>query len=263
MAESTLAVTFVPRGEGLSTDDVNPLALASGRAAPAEGAAHARAIVDCGCAFPGHQVAIVDDAGRVLADRQVGQIVVSGPSVALGYFEQPELTASTFKPVAGTGDAPWLHTGDLGYLSGARLFVCGRVKDVIIVRGRNYYPSDIEWAVGDLAHVRRGNVVAFGVHATEEGVVHDGGGEEQLVVCCEGSSADAEAIREAATTRVAERFGLTVREVLVVPLASLPRTSSGKPQRNATRRMYIEGTLRLPRATTRSSEGASQIESEA
>jgi fatty-acyl-CoA synthase len=263
MAEATLAVTFVTKGEGMRTDEVDARALATGHATPSTDEASERSIVDCGSAFPGHEVAIVDEAGRRLGDRQVGQIVVCGPSVALGYHEQPELTASTFKPIACMGDAPWLHTGDLGYLVGGRLFVCGRVKDVIIVRGRNYYPSDIEWAVGDLAHVRRGNVVAFGVQATGEGVVHDGSGEEQLVVCCEGSSADAETIREAATARVAEQFGLTVREVLVVPLASLPRTSSGKPQRSATRRMYIEGTLPPARSAVRSSEGASQIESEA
>ena len=263
MAEATLAVTFVPKGEGLRTDEVDARALTTGEATPTSDAAHERSVVDCGSAFPGHEVAVVDEAGRRLGDRQVGQIVVSGPSVALGYYEQPELTAATFKPIAGMGDARWLHTGDLGYLVAGRLFVCGRVKDVIIVRGRNYYPSDIEWAVGDLAHVRRGNVVAFGVHATEEGVVLDGSGEEQLVVCCEGSSADAEAIREAATARVAEQFGLTVREVLVVPLASLPRTSSGKTQPNATRRNYIEATLRTARSTPRTSEGSSQIEGEA
>jgi fatty-acyl-CoA synthase len=245
MAEATLAVTFVPKGEGLRTDDVDPTALAAGRATPSDGEARARSIVDCGRAFPGHRIAILDAAGEVLGDRQVGQIVVSGPSVARGYFDQPELTAATFGPIAGRGDGTWLHTGDLGYLSGGRLFVCGRVKDVIIVRGRNYYPSDIEWAVGEVSHVRRGNVVAFGIQANAEGIlVSDGSGEEQLVVCCEGASADAEAIREAAAACVAEQFGLTVHEVVVVPLASLPRTSSGKPQRNATRRMYIEGDLR-------------------
>ncbi|MGH7439176.1 MAG: AMP-binding protein, partial [Polyangiaceae bacterium] len=263
MAEATLAVTFVPKGEGLRTDDVDARELASGRATPSSDEAPPRSIVDCGRAFPGHEVAIVDEGGSKLGDRQVGQIVVSGPSVALGYHEQPELTAATFKPIAGTDDARWLHTGDLGYLVEGRLFVCGRVKDVIIVRGRNYYPSDIEWAVGDLAHVRRGNVVAFGVQATEEGVANDGSGEERLVVCCEGASADADAIREAATARVAEQFGLTVREVVVVPLASLPRTSSGKPQRNATRRMYIEGTLRLGRTVRSGGEPVAQIEGEA
>ncbi len=248
MAEATLAVTFVPKGDGLQIDEVDGAALATGRAVPSQDLAQARPIVNCGRAFPGHEVAIIDAAGRALGERQVGQIVVSGPSVSRGYFNQPELSAATFKTLPGMGDAPWLHTGDLGYLAGGSLFVCGRVKDVIIVRGRNYYPSDIEWSVGELSHVRRGNVVAFGVHADGEGRVVDAGGEEQLVVCCEGASADAEAIRVAAAERVAERFGLTVREVVVVPLASLPRTSSGKPQRNATRSLYIEGTLRRSRA---------------
>jgi fatty-acyl-CoA synthase len=256
MAEATLAVTFVPRGEGLSIDDVDAGAMASGRATPTNDPSQARSVVDCGRAFPGHRVAVIDEAGLVLGDRQVGQIVVSGPSVALGYFERPELTAATFKPVVGMGDAPWLHTGDLGYLVDGRLFVCGRVKDMIIVRGKNYYPSDIEWAVGELSHVRRGNVVAFGVHANEQGVVvGEGAGEEQLVVCCEGASVDVEAIREAAAVRIAEQFGLTVREVVVVALASLPRTSSGKPQRNATRGMYIEGSLRRAKSTS-SQEGS-------
>jgi fatty-acyl-CoA synthase len=251
MAEATLAVTFVPRGEGLHSDDVDASALEEGQATPAADATRARSIVDCGRAFPDHEVAVIDDAGHVLGERRVGQIVLSGPSVALGYFEQPELTAATFKPIAGRGDARWLHTGDLGYLAGGRLFVCGRLKDVIIVRGRNYYPNDIEWAVGELSHVRRGNVVAFGVQANAEGcVVVDGSGEEQLVVCCEGASADADAIREAAGARIAEQFGLTVREIVIVQLASLPRTSSGKPQRNATRRMYIEGALHRSKAPT-------------
>ena len=110
------------------------------------------------------------------------------------------------------GEAPWLHTGDLGYMAGGRLFVCGRVKDVIIVRGRNYYPSDIEWAVTEAsgaASVRRGNVVAFGVFVDALGRASAGGAsEEQLVVCCEGHSTEVEAIRETATAVLASRFGL-------------------------------------------------------
>jgi fatty-acyl-CoA synthase len=265
MAEATLAVTFVPRGEGLRTDEVDARSLASGTATPSGDAAQSRSIVDCGEAFPGHDVAIIDDAGRVLGERQVGQIVVAGPSVAAGYFDQPELTAATFKPLDGRGQTPWLHTGDLGYLAGGRLFVCGRVKDVIIVRGRNYYPSDIEWAVGEVSHVRRGNVVAFGVQASASGqLVNDGSGEEQLVVCCEGASSDADAIRDAAAARIAEQFGLAVREVVVVALASLPRTSSGKPQRRATRAMYLDGQLLRARpASPRDALAASASESDA
>jgi fatty-acyl-CoA synthase len=248
MAEATLAVTFVPLGAGVRTDEVDARQLAQGHATtPTDAATPRRSVVDCGRPFPDHEVAILDDAGRVLGDRRVGQIVVCGPSVAAGYFEQPELTRETFKPVAGRGDALWLHTGDLGYVADGRLFVCGRVKDVIIVRGRNYYPSDIEWAVGEVPHVRRGNVVAFGVDVDVEGRLReDGGAEEQLVVCCEGARGDAPTIRDAASARIAEQFGLTVREVVVVPLASLPRTSSGKPQRRATRRLYLDGGLRGP-----------------
>jgi fatty-acyl-CoA synthase len=224
MAEATLAITFVPLREGLKTD-------------PGDAG---KELVDCGRVFPGHELAVIDDAGRRLGERQVGQIVTRGPSVTSGYFQEPELTAQTYRPLADDPSGqPWLHTGDLGYLVGDRLFVCGRIKDIVIVRGRNYYPSDIEWSVSELPGVRRGNAVAFGV---------DVDGEEQLVVCCEGTASDAAAIQEATARCVAEQFGLSVHEVVVAQLASLPRTSSGKPQRRKTRQMYLDGTL--PRART-------------
>jgi fatty-acyl-CoA synthase len=234
MAEATLAITFMPRREGVRTD-VN---------------AAGKELVDCGRPFQGHELAIVDEAGQRLGDRQVGQIVARGPSITKGYFQEPELTAQTYRALPGDaeGEDPWLFTGDLGYRVGDRLFVCGRLKDIIIVRGRNYYPSDIEWAVSELPGVRRGNVVAFGVEVE---------GEEQLVVACEGAASDAAAIREATATCVAEQFGLTVHEMVVVPLASLPRTSSGKPQRRKTRQMYLDGTL--PRArSVQSTEDTAQ-----
>jgi fatty-acyl-CoA synthase len=249
MAEATLAITFAPLRSGLQTDAVDLGALGAGTAAPADGGVE---VVDCGRAFPEHELAIVDDEGRRRADRQVGEIVLRGPSVTQGYYGQPELTARTFKAIAGDrpGDAPWLHTGDLGYTVGPRLFVCGRAKDVIIVRGRNYYPSDIEWAVGEGSKVRRGNVVAFSVAVDEHGRIATAHGEEQLVVCCEGGSADAQGIRDSVSAAVADRFGLTVRDVVVVPPSSLPRTSSGKPRRRETRQLYLDGALaRMNRAS--------------
>jgi len=222
MAEATLAITFVPLGDGLKTDSHQ-----------------AREIVDCGRAFPNHEIAIVDEVGKRLAERQVGEIVARGPSVTKGYFCEADLTANVYKPLAGDVDGcPWLHTGDLGYIADGRLFVCGRLKDIIIVRGRNYYPSDIEWAVRELPGIRRGNVVAFGVGDTED----------QLVVCCEGAAADAATIKDATAACIAEDFGLTVHEVVVAPVASLPRTSSGKPQRRKTREMYLDGTLQRARS---------------
>jgi len=257
MAEATLAISFSPLGRGLRTDTVDPQALTRGEArAPSPVAAEPPShrgieIVDCGRPFAGHEIAIVDDAGQRLGDRQVGQIVVRGPSVTPGYFEDPELTAQTYKSLPGDppGAPVWLHTGDLGYFAEGGLFVCGRVKDMIIVRGRNYYPSDIEWSVSELPHVRRGNVVAFGVFVDAQGqIAHAGLGEEQLVICCEGAGQDAEAIRDAASACVAAQFGLTPHDVVVLPLSSLPRTSSGKPQRRRVRQMYMDGAL--PRART-------------
>jgi len=128
--------------------------------------------------------------------------------------------------------------------------VCGRVKDIVIVRGRNYYPSDIEWAVSELPGVRRGNAVAFGVNVD---------GQEQLVVCCEGAASDAAAIREATSACIAAQFGLTAYEVVVSPLASLPRTSSGKPQRRKTREMYLDGSLPRARSVQARSEGTPDV----
>jgi fatty-acyl-CoA synthase len=238
MAEATLAVTFVPLGEGLRTDTRAGSGSASGT--PVE-------LVDCGCVFPEHELAIVDEGGKKVDDGQVGQIVVRGPSVTKGYFQDPEPTSQAFRPLPDEpGGEPWLYTGDLGYLVRGRLFVCGRVKDIIIVRGRNYYPSDIEWAVGELPGVRRGVVVAFGVEVE---------GSEQLVVACEGAATDAAAIRDATVACIAEQFGLTAYEVVVAPLASLPRTSSGKPQRRRTRQMYLEGTMPRARSVHVPSDG--------
>jgi fatty-acyl-CoA synthase len=249
MAEATLAITFVPYWDGLRTDAVDPRELTRGHAVPTPGDPPIE-LVDCGVPFSGHEIAIVDNAGRRMGPRAVGQIVFRGPSMTRGYFEEPELTAQSYKPLAGEPDdgrGPWLHTGDLGYLADGHLFVCGRAKDLIIVRGRNYYPSDIEWAISALPNVRRGNVVAFGVFVDSQGrVTADVLGEEQLVIGCEGAAADAEAIRASASACVAAQFGLTPHEIVVAPLASLPRTSSGKPQRSKTREMYLAGTL--PRA---------------
>ncbi len=188
MAEATLAITFFPLGDGPRTDTIDAKALARGEATPADADAGLAApdnslapaaieLVDCGRPFPHHELLIVDEGGRPLPERRVGQIVVRGPSVTNGYFEDPELTAETCKslPADPPGAAPWLHTGDLGYLAGGGLFVCGRLKDIIIVRGRNYYPSDIEWAVSELPKVRRGSVIAFGVFVDSHGGVINAG----------------------------------------------------------------------------------------
>lgn len=260
MAEATLAVTFTDRRgtgpklefeaaaqRGLRTEWVDKQGLEDRKAVPASDPAQpggatprngndAREIVNCGRAFPEHEIAVVDEAGKHLGDRQVGEIITRGPSISPGYFQEADKTAEAFKD-------GWLHTGDLGYLVNGELFICGRAKDLIIVRGRNFYPSDIEWAVGELPRVRRGNVVAFGLEVNEvdaRGIAIPG---EQLVVCAEAFQSDVAGLEEEIAQLVNERFQLTVHRVVLAGQGTLPRTSSGKPQRRKTKQMVLDGAF--------------------
>jgi fatty-acyl-CoA synthase len=242
MAEATLAITFAPlRRPTPRTDVVSAESLQKhAPAAPPPGADpdKVQELVGCGRPFPFHEVRIVDpDTGKTLGERQVGEIVTRGPSVCRGYYEEPELSAHAFRD-------GWLHTGDLGYFADGELYICGRIKDIIIIRGRNFYPQDIEWAVSELPGVRRGNVVAFGVAVDDKGhPVEDGTGEEQLVVCAEAFQSDAEHLPEVIAQAVTSQFALHVHKVELVPQGSLPRTSSGKPQRRKTKQMFLDGSL--------------------
>jgi fatty-acyl-CoA synthase len=249
MAEATLAITFVPAFSGVRTDTVDKAGLEKGAASPAPVPEEGATLVNCGHAFPEHEIAIVDEQGKRLGERQVGQIVTRGPSVSKGYYQEPELTAESFKPLAGEADgATWLYTGDLGYMIGGEVFICGRLKDMIIVRGRNFYPSDIEWVVSEMPGVRRGNVVAFSAEVD---------GEEQLVIAAEGMSSEAEALKTTIAQRIVADFALTPHDVVIVPQGTLPRTSSGKPQRRKTRQLYLDGTLARAR-TVQGAGGAAE-----
>jgi fatty-acyl-CoA synthase len=242
MAEGTLAISLVRRGVGLKTDIVDSAALTALEARPSSKPESSQEIVSCGKWFPKHEVAIVDEQNIRLGERQVGQIITRGPSISRGYFQEPELTAAAFKD--GPDGQTWLYTGDLGYIANDEVFICGRVKDIIIIRGRNFYPQDIEWVVSELPGVRRGNVVAFGVGVDASGqATKDGSGEEHLVVCAEAFQSDAEGLVETITSAISADIGLAVHRVEIVQQGSLPRTSSGKPQRRKTRQMFIDGTL--------------------
>lgn len=233
MAEATLAITFVDRSRGLVSECVQSASIEKGRADKGQlGAPDSREIVNCGRVFPGHELKVVDAAGACLGDRLVGEVLTRGPSVCDGYFENPEATRAAFKN-------GWLQTGDLGFTIDGDLFLCGRAKDLLIVRGRNFYPSDIEWAVSDLEKVKRGNVCVFSV---------PGDTEEQVIVVVEGARADTEALAPAVKTCVLERFGLNVADVPVVPPGGLPKTSSGKLQRQKTRELYMHSHLPKHRA---------------
>jgi fatty-acyl-CoA synthase len=157
----------------------------------------------------------------------VGEIVMRGASVTGGYYNNPEVTAEAYRE-------GFLHTGDLGYIANRQIYVCGRIKDLIIIRGANFYPQDIEWTVAEVEGVRRDNVVAFSV-------MQDG--EERLVVAAEANSNDAPELRKAIATKVAETHGLTPGHVAIVRVGSLPKTSSGKVQRRRTKRLFEDGQL--------------------
>jgi fatty-acyl-CoA synthase len=236
MAEATLAITFVPRDSGVRSDTIDKAGLEQGAATPLDGDT-GHELVNCGRPFPEHELVVVDEQGNVLGDRQVGQILTRGPSVCAGYFQEPELTSESFR--AGPGGETWLYTGDLGYTVGGEVFICGRLKDMVIVRGRNFYPNDLEWVVGELPGVRRGNVVAFGV---------DVNGEEQLVIVAEAFASEAQAVKAAVAKAINESFSLNVHDVVIIPQGTIPRTSSGKPQRRKTKALYLDGTLTRARS---------------
>jgi fatty-acyl-CoA synthase len=227
MAESTLAITFHEREAPLRVDRVSPSAMREGRAEPAGPDEEPIEIVGCGKPFPGHDLRIVDESGVDVGERVVGEVLTRGPSVTSGYFGAPEATADAF--LEG-----YLRTGDLAYFADGDIYICGRRKDLIIVRGENHYPQDIEWAVGDLPGVRRGNVIAFAT------TVNDA---EELVVAAEAASHDAPDLRAVIQRKIIEEFGLRPHHVAIVAIGSLPKTSSGKIQRQKARLLYEDGAL--------------------
>jgi fatty-acyl-CoA synthase len=230
LAEHVLAATFPPRGRRPRTERVSAEALTGQRVAvPHDGTGASVALVSCGSALPGHRLQIVGEDGRPVGERHVGEILLAGPSVMLGYYQQDALTAQTIRD-------GWLHTGDLGYLSGGELFVCGRAKDLIIVNGRKYHPQDLEWAVDALGGVRRGRVVAFA--ATERGHA------DRVVIVVEPSgTVSSDLLVDTIRREIRDLFGLYVDEIAIVRSGTVGRTTSGKVQRAATKARYESGEL--------------------
>ena len=228
MAEATLAMSFVPLDEPLQTDRIDADRYhADHKAAPVSNGAAFLEVVSCGRTFAGHEIAVQDDDGRILPDRHVGEICFRGPSVTAGYWENPEATRAAFR-------GGWLHTGDLGYLIGDRIFVSGRIKDILIVNGRNYYPQGIEWLVDEIPGIRKGSSVVF---------TRPGAASEEIVVAAEARSEDLPALKARIVARVGEEFQLAVSDVALVAPGTLPKTSSGKLQRRKTREQYLNGSI--------------------
>jgi len=228
MAEATLAISFVPLDEPLQTDRIDAERYhADHEAAPVSNGSAFLEVVNCGRTFVGHEVTVQDDHGRILVDRHIGEICFRGPSVTAGYWENPEATQAAFR-------GGWLHTGDLGYKVGDRVFVSGRIKDILIVNGRNYHPQGIEWLVNEIPGVRKGSSVVF---------TRPGAASEEIVVAAEARTDDAAALRAQIVARVSEEFQLAVSDVALVPPGTLPKTSSGKLQRRKTREQYLNGSI--------------------
>jgi hypothetical protein len=188
----------------------------------------------------GQTVRIVDPSTRVeCPSKRVGEIWVSGPGVALGYWDQPEETERTFHArIAESEEGPFLRTGDLGFLLDGYLYVIGRVKDVIIIRGRNLSPGDIE------THMRSVHPDLAGLACVACSIKVDD--EERLLLVQEMPAGTAERYREidlAVRTSVAREFGVQPYDFVLVPAGSLPRTESGKAQRAEIRRRYEDGEL--------------------
>ena len=246
MAEVAIGGSFPPRGRGLVCDIVDRVVLERDHVAkpvdiddPDDLALTARRLPLLGRPLPGLEMRIVDpDTFEPRPERHVGELLIRGTSVTPGYYKRPDATAALFHD-------DWLCTGDLAYLLDGELVLCGRIKDVIIVGGRNVFPEDIERAVGGVDGVRAGNVIAIGVEGYK--------GKESVVVVAEvrvaGDDNDRagqlEAIRGEVHHRTLEVCGIPPRDVMLVAPGTLPKTSSGKLQRAACRQQYLDETLVL------------------
>ncbi len=235
LAEATLLVSTGPRASGAVVRGFDTGELERHRILETEGG---RILVGCGARQPGHEVAIVDASGAPSAPGEVGEIWVRGPSVARGYWNRPEITAATFG-ASLEGEGPYLRTGDLGFLAGGELFVTGRLKDLLILRGRNHYPQDLEASV-EASHpaLRSGHGAAFAVEME---------GEERLVVVQEVERTkrrgDLGEVITAIRGALAEEHEVQAHAVALLPPGALPKTSSGKVQRQATKAAFLAGTL--------------------
>jgi fatty-acyl-CoA synthase len=226
MAETALGVSFAPIDTGLQVDEIDAVELEEHRRAVPVGDGPARRFPLLGPPLPGIEVRVVGDDGAVLGEREVGVLQLRGESVTPGYL-------TVAGPVATQDADGWLDTGDEGYLADGQVVVCGRRKDVIIMGGRNIYPTDIERAASEADGVRAGNAVAVRLEADA------GRHRESFLVAVESRLAtEPEAVQGIAkdvTSRVVSAVGVRPAEVVVLRPGSLPKTPSGKLRRAATR----------------------------
>jgi acyl-CoA synthetase (AMP-forming)/AMP-acid ligase II len=234
MAESTLAVAIHTPGSEFRTERISRDALSElGIARPDQRGTPAMEVVSCGPPLDGIEVSILTDEGTAAREREVGEIAIRGDSVARNYFVGP----GELEPLERDG---WFRTGDLGYLADGLLFVTGRVKDLIIRGGRNYFPQDIERAIEPLEGVRLNGVVAFGCY-------DDADGMERIIAVIEIDTLDQNvilALRDRARRAVFDTLEVTLDDVILKRKGWIPKTTSGKLQRAKARSLYLEASRR-------------------
>jgi acyl-CoA synthetase (AMP-forming)/AMP-acid ligase II len=245
MAEATLLIAGGRRGADHVTRAVSRSGLQDHAVRAPVDETDIQILVGCGRALAGERIAIVDPAScRRLPSGQVGEIWVNGPNVARSYWRNTEASKRSLNAqIAGEDDrANWLRTGDLGFLDEAsELFITGRIKDLVIIRGINHYPQDIEHTVQALHPALRQNCGAVFS-------VPDDQGEESLVIVqeierTERNKIDAVEITGLIREGVTDQHELFARHIVLIRQGSLPKTTSGKIQRSLTRRLWLEGRL--------------------
>lgn len=232
MAEASLAVTFKPAGTSFTTLGVDGDRLATdGVVAPG-----GKEIVSVGHPLAGMAVEIRDDHGMALPPDQVGHIFVAGPSIMAGYFGRPDLTDQALHD-------GWLHTGDRGFVHDGELYVCGRQKDIVIVRGANHAPEEFEAALDGLPGVRTGCAVAVGF-------VPPGEEDEALALLVETVPDAGPGLAQDVAARVQQHTGILPAHVELLSPGTLPRTSSGKLRRREALTQWQTGALSAPKKVT-------------
>lgn len=258
LAEATLMVSGGPKESQPLVITVQESAFMHQEVVLGENNEDVKELVSCGQTLLDHRIVIAHPESLTQCKpNQIAEIWVSGPSVAGGYWNQPRETRQTFQAyLADTGEGPFLRTGDLGFLKDGELFVTGRIKDLIIIRGSNYYPQDIELAVeGSHAALRPGCCAAFSV---------DVNSEEQLVIIVEADrrsrNLDVDAVIQAIRQSVAEDYELQVHTVVLIKAGSIPKTTSGKLQRYACREEFLRGNLNVIGVSISSNHSAAEQE---
>lgn len=243
MAEATLMISGGIKAALPTTKKLQKIALENNRAIETNAFENnAIALVGCGRSVPQQQIVIVNPETLTRCQaKEVGEIWVSGPSVGEGYWNRPQETEQTFHAfLQDTKEGPFLRTGDLGFLDNGEVFITGRAKDLIIIRGRNLYPQDIEF-IAERSHpaLRLGSNAAFAIEVENE---------EKLVVVQElefRAKPNLEEVTAAIRQAVSQGFEVQVYAVVLIKPGSIPKTSSGKIQRRATKAEFLAGTLNV------------------